>query len=54
MHTPCGPPQQVHTAHIWNLPTSLRRRGTIPAAPPSTYVFLSLGLHHDGHWQLAT
>ncbi|KAL5204413.1 hypothetical protein ABZP36_009284 [Zizania latifolia] len=44
MQTPCGPPQQVHTAHIWNRPTSRRREGSIPA-PPSKNVFLSLGVH---------
>lgn len=44
MHIPCGPPQQVHTAHTWNRPTSRRpRQWSMP--PPSKNVFLSRGVH---------
>jgi hypothetical protein len=43
MHIPCGPPQQVHTAHTWNRPTSRRPRQR--SMPPSKNVFLSRGVH---------
>jgi hypothetical protein len=43
MHIPCGPPQQVHTAHTWNRPTS--RRPCQCSMPPSKNVFLSRGVH---------